>query len=126
MTEHSEQAALLQWASTRTGAIPELARLFAIPNGGYRAKSTAARLKAEGVKPGVPDLFLPVPRWSYHGLWIEMKHGKNHTSKEQDDWLAWLHEQGYDVTVCHHWEDAAKMIEAYLGIPVRKRTEFFT
>lgn len=49
-------------------AFPELKWLHHIPNGGSRgdnAKSRAiqgAKLKAEGVKTGVPDLFLPKPK----------------------------------------------------------------
>ena len=70
-TEEQEQRLLLAWAA-RTGR-PELRLLHAIPNGGKRLKSEAARLQAMGVKPGVPDLCLPVPRGKYHGLYIELK-----------------------------------------------------
>ena len=56
-SEHSQQAALFCWAAQHVGSIPELALLFAIPNGGKRDKITGARMRAEGVKPGVPDIF---------------------------------------------------------------------
>jgi|GEM_PF-5137145 len=47
------------------------------PNGGRRNKAEAAKLKAMGVRKGIPDLFLPIPRQGYHGLYIETKKIKN-------------------------------------------------
>jgi len=55
---------------------------------------------AEGVKRGVPDVFLPVARGGYHGLWIEMKYGKNKTTSNQKWWLNELKDQGYKTAVC--------------------------
>lgn len=72
-TEAQEQATLFSWAEMQSGRRPELRLLFHIPNGGSRGKAEAARFKMEGVKPGVPDLFLPVPRGPWHGLFIELK-----------------------------------------------------
>lgn len=60
--EEIEQTCLFRWAALESGAHPELALLHAIPNGGKWSKSEAARMKAAGVKPGVPDMFLPVAR----------------------------------------------------------------
>lgn len=70
-TEAQEQITLFSWAAVQ--AIPELALLYHIPNGGSRHKAEAARLRAEGVRSGVPDLCLPVPRGGCHGLYIELK-----------------------------------------------------
>ena len=75
-SESDEQIALFDWARVMTSQIPELRLLFHIPNGGYRNKITAARMAREGVKAGVPDLFLPVSRYGKHGLFIEMKRKK--------------------------------------------------
>ena len=61
-SEHQEQAALFRWAWFAQVKHPALALLYAIPNGGHRHKAVAARMKAEGVKAGVPDLCLPVAR----------------------------------------------------------------
>jgi hypothetical protein len=77
---------------------PELRLLFAIPNAGAGAQSgQAGKMKAEGVKRGVPDLHLPVARNGYHGLFIEMKYGKGTPSPEQKEWIADLREEGYRV-----------------------------
>lgn len=115
-TESAEQATLFSWARMMAGKWPELRLLFHIPNGGSRGKVEAARFKAEGVKAGVPDLFLPVARGSHHGLFIEMKRREGgRVSAEQKEWIAALTEQGYRAEVCHGWEEAAALIEIYLA-----------
>jgi len=115
-TEGEEQATLFHWCDMVKGKYPELQLLFHIPNGGERRKSEAARMKAEGVKPGVPDLFLPVARGGYHGLFIEMKRREGgRISKEQKVWQAELLRQGYCACVCRGWEEAQHQIVAYLN-----------
>lgn len=114
-TEGEEQATLFHWCDMVKGKYPELQLLFHIPNGGERRKSEAARMKAEGVKPGVPDLFLPVARVNYHGLFIEMKRRKGgRVSDEQREWIGNLLANGYAVEVCRGWEEAKDAIENYL------------
>ncbi len=115
MSEHDEQAALMGWAILQTGVWPELRLLFAIPNGGHRHKAVAAKMVAEGVKRGVPDVCLPVPRGDHHGLYIEMKYGRNGTSPDQDAWLEALAGQGYKTAVCYSFEAAQRVITEYLG-----------
>ena len=46
--EEVEQTCLFRWAAYSLGAHPELKLLHAIPNGGKRSKSEAARMKAAG------------------------------------------------------------------------------
>ena len=67
-TEAQEQMTLFSWAAMQSGKYPELNLLYHVPNGGSRHKAEAGRLRAEGVKAGVPDLCLPVARGQYHGL----------------------------------------------------------
>ena len=116
-TEHMEQATLIAWFKR---AHPG-ERIFAIPNGAQLAGSIAQRskqvnkLKAEGMEVGVPDLFLPVARKGYHGLFIEMKRTKGSvTSKEQKSWHEHLNGQGYLCAVCKGFEEAKIVIEDYL------------
>ncbi len=115
-SEHDEQAALFKWATLHTGRYPELALLFAIPNGGKRDPATAVRLQAEGVKPGVPDVCLPVARQGWHGLFIELKYGRNKPEPRQLEWLERLTEQGYLAIVCWGWQEAVEAVKEYLGI----------
>ncbi|MGI5848802.1 MAG: VRR-NUC domain-containing protein [Christensenellales bacterium] len=112
--EELEQKYLMDWAKLQTCKYPELKSLYHIPNGGHRHKVTAIRLKMTGVKAGVPDLCLPVARGPYHGLYIEMKYGKNKPSPAQKEWLRRLTEQGYKTAVCWGWEEAKDAILGYL------------
>lgn len=114
-TEEDEQIALLNWANVESRTRPELALLYHIPNGGKRSKREAARFKAAGVKSGVPDIFLPVPRGGYHGLYIELKRLRGGTvSREQKEWHEALKAQGYAVQVCKGWIEAAYVLDDYL------------
>lgn len=113
--EEVEQTCLFRWAAYSLGAHPELRLLHAIPNGGKRSKSEAARMKAAGVKAGVPDMFLPVARGGSHGLYIELKRIKGgRVSEEQLAWMEELTREGYTCAVCHGWEEARKVIQTYL------------
>lgn len=114
LSEHDEQVAVIQWARVFAHKWPGLALLHAIPNGGSRNKREAVRLKAEGVLPGVPDLFLPVARGTQHGLYIEMKHGRNQLTSAQKAVSALLRRQGYAVIVCYEADEAISAISNYI------------
>lgn len=115
-TEAQEQMTLFSWAAMQSGKFPELKLLYHVPNGGSRHKAEAGRLRAEGVKAGVPDLCLPVARGQYHGLYIELKRQRGgRASENQTEWLDALSAQGYKVAICCGWEKAAEMIVGYLS-----------
>ena len=114
-TEAQEQTTLFQWAALMTHRWPELRTMYHIPNGGSRNAIEAARLKAQGVKAGIPDIFLPCARGSWHGLYIEMKRRKGgRVSDEQRDMIRLLIEQGYKAVVCYGWEEAKTVIVEYM------------
>lgn len=114
-TEHQEQCALIEWCRSMEGKYPELKLLFAIPNGGLRNKRVAATLKKEGCRAGVSDLFLPVARHGYHGLFLEMKRAdKCAASKEQKEFIEAVGKQGYLALICSGWVFAKEVIEGYL------------
>ena len=92
--EHREQAALITRVRLSVRRYPVLALLFSVPNGGYRNAVTAKILQAEGVRAGVPDLILPVPRSPYCGLAIEMKSARGRLSDSQKWWRDHLVEVG--------------------------------
>lgn len=125
--EHGEQTALFQWAALNFKHAPELRMMFAIPNGGERNKIVASRLVAEGVRTGVPDVFLAVPRAGYCGLFIEMKRPAERLKRApmhkwdtggvkdmQIDWLDRLTAQFYKCVVCYTWLEASHEIKLYL------------
>ncbi|MCP4540129.1 MAG: VRR-NUC domain-containing protein [Chloroflexi bacterium] len=115
-TEHDEQKAVVEWAAMVSLRYASLALLYAIPNGGHRHAAVGARLKAEGVKAGIPDLCLPVPRHGYGALYIEMKRVKGGTvSRTQRHWIEALREAGNRVEVCRGATDAIRVLTDYVG-----------
>jgi len=115
LSEHELQAAIIAECDRRSVLRVEYSLIFAIPNGGHRHPAVAAKLKAEGVRAGVPDLLLPVARQGYHGLFLELKVSPNKPSQAQLDWLRNLRSEGY---LCHVvWDsvdEAMGLIEWYL------------
>lgn len=112
-TEDEEQEALFEWAASEPR--PILRMMFAIPNGGYRNKATAVRMKRTGTKAGVPDIFLPVSDGHWHGLFIEMKRTKGGSvSRAQHDMIDALRAQGYRCEVCRGFEEARRVILDYI------------
>ena len=113
MNEHNIQRLLVAWFRDR---YPDLAPVFfAIPAGGKRDKVTAARLKAEGALPGVPDLLLASPRGGRAGLFLELKTAVGSVSKAQRERQAALAAQGYAVEVAKGYEAAKAAVTNYLG-----------
>lgn len=114
-SEAQEQEALFEWAGRMEGRWPELALLHHIPNGGGRDPREGRHLKDQGVKPGVPDICLPVARGGHHGLYVELKRRKGwRLSNEQAKWIRALNAQGYLALVCVGWDEARRRIEEYL------------
>lgn len=116
MNEAQEQRFLFQWANLAQQKYPELKLMHHIPNGGKRDVKTAINLKHEGVKAGVPDICLPVARGKFHGLYIELKVGKNKPTPKQLEWIYSLEQEGYAVKVCYGWLEARETIENYLSL----------
>ena len=112
--EDIEQAALFEWAKY----YPILKWMHAIPNGGQRNLREARRLKIQGVKDGVNDIFLPIPIGSHHGLVIEMKrqktYGKAPVTKKQTEYQEYMTSQGYHCVICYGCNEAIQAIKDYL------------
>ena len=106
-SEDAEQEAVVEYCDLLH--IP----IVHIPNEGKRSLSYAARMKRMGLRSGFPDLLIPLARGGYHGLFIEMKYGKNKTTKEQKEWLERLSAEGYACAVCYNAAEAIKTIESY-------------
>lgn len=121
MSEHSDQVALFRWAALQANRYPQLRLMFAVPNGGIRSKATAAKLKAEGVKAGIPDVCLPVPIDGFGACYIEMKRAKEkgkpagRESQAQKDMRKALSDAGNYAVVCFGWEDAKDALLWYMN-----------
>lgn len=113
-TEHSHQMALFLWMRLQQDKWPELKLAFAIANGGKRDQITAAKLKAEGVKPGVSDIFIPIARGPFHGFFLEMKKPGGKESPEQIAFGAAVQDQGYFYACAESWSEASAVITWYM------------
>lgn len=126
-TESEVQIAVMDWAAIAQAKYPELRGLQASANGGSRSfridsqgrrySPEGRRLRREGVKKGVPDLFLPAPRQGSHGLYIELKTATGRVSVEQLEMMQFLDGQGYTVKLCRGAESAIQEIEHHLQLP---------
>ncbi len=125
--EHFEQVRVFDYFERHHQGI--YTRLHSTPNGGHRSKATAGKLKAEGQKKGYPDMSLDAARGKYHGLRIELKHGKNRASDEQKEWLRLLTAEGYYCALCVGHNEAIEVIMTYwhlepgASMPGRERDE---
>ena len=113
-SELTEQIKLFNWAESVKDFVPELKMMYHVPNEGKRQQGTGAILKAAGLRKGVPDIVLPVARQGYHGLYIELKFGKNKPTREQEAYLQALRNAGYQSAVAYGFEQAREIIRHYL------------
>ena len=112
--EHRIQCACVRWFNVQ---YPKLhGRLFAVPNGGRRDATTAAKLKAEGVVPGVADLVLLISNRDYGALLIEMKTPKGRQSDSQKKWEKTVCANAeYKYVVCRSLDDFIREVGSYLS-----------
>ena len=97
---------------------PLLADLYAVPNGGFRHKATAAAMQRGGVKPGIPDLALDHARGNWFGLRIELKRAREGTpTPEQRERIRALQAAGYRAVVCRGWQSAWAELLRYVSLP---------
>lgn len=109
-TESGEQEAVVQFC--------ELMRIpvVHIPNEGKRSAAYAAQMKRMGLAKGFPDLFIPVARSGFHGLFIELKRDRgSKPTAEQKSWIEYLNRAGYRAAVCHGADAAIEEIKNYCG-----------
>ena len=110
MSEHDEQVAVVEYCDLKGITV------FHIANEGRRSPATAARLKAEGMRPGVPDLCVPVARGRYHSLYIEMKADGGKLTDEQSAWLVRLRAEGMCAYCCYGADSAIALIDRYMAL----------
>ena len=118
-SESEEQTKLFQWAEVAAHlcGYEGLELMFRIPNEGKRTPYTGGKLKNEGLRTGVSDVCLPVPRGKYHGLFFEMKYGNNKLTTEQRNFLRGVKKQGYATGLCYSADEAISLITKYYQLP---------
>jgi len=125
-SESSQQKALFLWVAQNVSKYPQLAYIFAVPNGFFATIAQKGKMKAEGLRSGVPDIFLPYAiqydyeAARYHGCFIEMKIEKYRNrknggcSEEQIDFINYAASSGYYCKVCYNWMEARDTLITYL------------
>lgn len=126
--EDSQQLALFMQLRNEARTRPKFALAYHVPNGGSRGDTARSRaieggkMKAAGVKPGVPDVHWPIARGGFHSLYVEMKrpalkpktpNSPRGTSDDQDRWIADLTAEGHCVAVCYSWIEALEVFNWY-------------
>ena len=108
LEEWREQELLCDWMTENRIVF------YHVPNGGKRDIGEAVKFKRIGVKAGVPDLCIPIPRKCYHGAYIELKRVSGGTVTEsQKRWIKFLSGQGYYAMIAAGFEEAKKLLEVY-------------
>lgn len=118
-SEHDEQSAFFEWVALNASRHPAFESVFAIPNGGFRHKPTAMLLQREGVRAGVPDIFVAYPSNGKGGLFIEMKRANGRASDvraTQWEWLERLEQNNFAVAVCYGCDEAIAAVTQYLKL----------
>jgi len=116
-TEHELQSSFISWCNLESRKIMELSLIFSIPNGSNKSITTAMKFKREGLKSGIPDLFLPVARGGYHGLFMEWKRSdKEKLKPKQIEWNGKLTKQGYFCVTVSDVIIAEQVIKRYLRL----------
>ena len=115
--EAAEQENVIKWARDNEKNYPFLWLLHSSLNGVRLSKIQAGKAKASGMLSGVPDLFLPVPRGSFCGLYIEMKSATGRIMPSQSRYLSAVSDFGYSAVVCYSANEAIKTIENYYFDP---------
>lgn len=117
-TEHAEQVALFAWIDTEQRIKhPEFGFIFAIPNGAFRSPSVAGKSKAEGQRPGYPDIAWDLPCGPFRGFRGELKRqGSGVLSPLQQEWHVWLERCRLYVCTVHGWEAMRDELLAYYAL----------
>jgi hypothetical protein len=128
-TEAAHQSAIFCWAAMNMQKYLELRWIHSSAYGamfGDDATTRAirgGRLKAQGMRSGVADIFLPVKRGQWSGLYIEQKKPsvkpKKETSKgglsdDQIEFRNFVMSQGFGWAVSYHWEYSRDLLIRYL------------
>lgn len=124
-SEHDEQVAVMDWIFMNTNKYPELDLVFSVPNGARLASGRDKRLaairanylKAEGMRPGAPDLVIPSPRGGYHGMFLEMKAMGGTLKENQEQFIVEAERYNYFCAVAYGADEAIEILQHYLERP---------
>ncbi|MGH9820255.1 MAG: hypothetical protein ACRD43_08805 [Pyrinomonadaceae bacterium] len=114
--EADAQAAYFEILRSYEGMYPILRWVQASMNGANRGKPSAGQSWAQGQKPGVWDVFIPVARHGFGGAWIENKFGDNKLTAAQAEFGEFVRSQNFSTKISYDLETSLKFTEFYLGV----------
>lgn len=113
-SESEIQQACIQWFQYAYPQLWQDGMLYHNANEGIRPGGQGRRIKREGLRKGVADLCLSVPRKGYGALYIEMKKPGGRLSPEQKTWGECAIKHGNLWVVCYSREEFEKVVNDYL------------
>ena len=102
----------MRWFRGRYAEIEPL--FFAVSNGGIRNAWTAKIMKDEGVRAGVSDLILLIPKHGYAGLLIEAKKPDGKQSESQKEFEQLATKFKYLYVIVRNQEDFERLMMWYI------------
>jgi len=107
--EDNLQAAVVAWFRLQhPGRL-----IWATPNAGKRSIRQIVAARRTGLVAGVPDLLIPEPVGDKHGLFIELKTGRNSVTAAQQAMIDALRVRGYACHVCYTLEEFMSVVKCY-------------
>lgn len=116
MSEESIQKSIIEWISIHPDIKKYSKYIIHIPNEGKRTPRYGKKLKDMGMRPGVSDLFIAIPRKGFNGAWVELKSKSGTLSKSQFEFLKDMEMQNYCTNSCNSFEEFTIFILWYLDI----------
>lgn len=114
-SESQTQIAYFHWVKLKESQDDRFLAVFAVPNAGARTPRAGARMKAEGLRAGIPDIFCSIPSKGYHGLYIELKKKGGKISPNQITYLDLFTKYNYLCKVCYSLSELIEVTEDYLN-----------
>lgn len=112
-SEHQIQSTFCEWLD-KSGYQNDY---FAVPNAARRSPRHGAYMKEEGLRAGVPDLFITIGVHGSHGLFLEFKTQKGRLTESQRERINLLTLRGYSCEVVRSVEEAIDAFKCYLNPP---------
>lgn len=115
--EDDLQRTCINFSKNLENKYPVLRFLFHAANGGKRPYGEAGKMKALGVRQGVPDLLLPMasPTKIWKGLALELKSKTGVVSPAQFDWLYAFSIEGWLTGIVWSADDFVDYLTIFLG-----------
>lgn len=119
LAEETIQKVVMEWVNINPVTKKYAGCFIHCPNEGKRTPWNGKLMKDMGMRKGVVDLFIAVPRHGHGGAWIELKSACGFLKPEQKQFLKDMSEQNFYTAVCWSIEEAISVISWWFGIKAK-------